>query len=195
MAPAFFTAAVNMGETVNLYDETGGPALDYGLEQRLKRLDPRLRVTFSSFALDPHSGRPIRDQLTGEPIKEPAQHLWLKDSDGWRHVDTFLMEKGGFSHLNVRYLELNEQIRNAEKPERIYRLIEDRKRTQQQLAKRSNRDRRNERTKANSKRIGDLVFHGKSGQRQAKVSSYAGQTKHSTPGNVLSDPREDGWEL
>ena len=49
---------------------------------------------------------------------------------------------------------------------------------------------------ANQKRIGDLVFDGKSGMRTRNPISYPGQTDRSTPDErFLIDAKEDGWEL
>jgi len=59
---------------------------------------------------------------------------------------------------------------------------------------REHKQRRKELLKANRKRIGALVFDGKSGKRQAKIVSFAGQVNHSTPGQILEDARKDGWE-
>lgn len=178
-----------------LYNESGGPALDWGLEQRLKRLDPRLKITFSSYSIDPQTGWPILDE-DGKPIPEPAQHLWCKDRDGsWVHCDMYLMRDGGFQHINCYYLELNSKLAVSMKPEQIYRLMQERNNLEREIAKRKHKEKRMDRAKANHRRIGDLVFHGKSGQRQAKPVSYPGQTNRSTPGMVLKDAKEDGWEL
>lgn len=180
---------------MHLYNESDGPALDYGLEQRLKRLDPRLKVTYSSFAIDPQTGYPIVDAYTGNPVPEPAQHLWVKGPDGWQHVDYFPMSSGGFQHINVHYLELNKRTTETVKPAALFALLEEKKAVRKELAKRRHTDWRQQRAKANSKRIGDLVFHGKSGYRQAKPVSYPGQTNRATPGPVLVDAKQDGWEL
>lgn len=180
---------------MNLYNESDGPALDFGLEQRLRRLDPRLKITFSSFALDPQTGYPIIDAYTGTPVREPAHHLWVRAVDGWQHVDQFLMRTGGFQHINAHFLELNKRTTEATKPAHLFALLQEKKRVKQELDKRNHTERHSDRTKANTKRIGDLVFNGKSGYRQAKPVSYPGQTHHATPGQVLRDAREDGWEL
>jgi hypothetical protein len=183
------------GNLLHLYNESDGPALDFGLEQRLKRLDPRLKIVYSSFALDPQTGYPIIDSYTGKPVPEPAHHLWCKTAEGWQHVDYFPMAQGGFQHINAHFLELNKRTTETIKPALLYQLLREKNKLQQEIAKRKHTDWRQDRAKANSKRIGDLVFEGKSGYRQAKPSSYAGQTIHSTPGQVLRDAREDGWEL
>lgn len=181
---------------MNLYHESDGPSLDHGLRERLKRLDSRLKLTYSSFAIDPQSGQPIHDALTGAPVSEPAHHLWYRQLDGqWHHCDMFPMDRGGFGYLNMRFLEINKKTTETLKPEQLFHLMEDKRKVKQELEKRGHADYRQQRAKANAKRIGDLVFHGKSGERQARISSYPGQTNHSTPGTVLSDAREDGWEL
>jgi hypothetical protein len=180
---------------LEVYKESCGPALDFGLEQRLKRLDLRLRVTYSSFSLNPQTGQPIIDAVTGKPVPDPAQYLWVETVEGWKHVDTFPMSRGGFGHLNVHYLELNKRTQATHKPEALFRLMKERLEVKQELAKRGHLDWRMQRTKANTKRIGDLVFEGKTGYRQAKPMSYPGQANRATPGNVLSDPKQDGWEL
>jgi len=56
-------------------------------------------------------------------------------------------------------------------------------------------DRHSQIRKANSKRIGDLVFEGKSGLRTRKIVSYPGQVNRGTPTEeFLADSEEDGWE-
>lgn len=177
------------------FHDTAAPALDYGLEQRLQRLDKRLKLTYSPWSIDPTTGQPIED-LFGQPIAEPAQHLWIQRSSGqWRLVDSFPMQTGGFGYLNLRLLEANQRAVETHSPANLYRLMQARTELRREMASRAHKHQRLDRAKANQRRIGDLVFHGKSGLRQAKISSYPGQTFHRTPGPVLSDAREDGWEL
>lgn len=105
------------------------------------------------------------------------------------------MASGGFGHLNCRYLEINRQVTTSHSPASLFRLLAERNSVKRELDKRRHGEWRKDRAKANQKRIGDLVFHGKSGRRQAKMASYAGQTNRSTPGDLLPDAREDGWDL
>ena len=184
-----------MGGLLEPFHDTAAPSLDFGLQQRLRRLNPRLRITFSPWAINPQTGQPIIDEVTGAPVHYPAQILWLKTDMGWRHVDEFPMHSGGFGHLNCHYLELNQRTVEAHKPEHLYELLAEKKKVRQELDKRRHHEWREDRNKANAKRIGDLVFNGKSGRRQVKPMSYPGQTNRSTPGEILRDAREDGWEL
>ncbi len=178
------------------FNDSSGPSLDHGLELRLAKLDKRLKVTYSPWALDPMTASPIIDALTGQPIAEPAQHLWFRDANGkYRHVEQFLMSEGGFGHLNVSYLEANKRATETYKPGELFRILEQRKLLTQEIERRRHHAHRLDKAQANKKRIADLVFHGKSGRRQAKVSSFPGQVRHSTPGDILTDAREDGWEL
>lgn len=174
------------------FHASDGPSLDYGLEQRLRRIDPRLKVTFSHWSIDPVSGRPIECQ--GQPIHDPAQHLWFCGPMGWRYVDCLPMSEGGFSHANAALLEINKRAVESQRPELIARAIAERRALKERREKLSHLNWRHDRAQANKKRIGDLVFHGKSGRRQANPSSFPGQTNRSTPGDVLKDAREDGWE-
>lgn len=179
---------------MKLYHSSDGPALDHGLEERLRRIDPRLKVTFSHWSIDPGTGQPV--EAFGQFIHDPAQHLWFRGPDGhWHYIDCFPMAAGGFGHHNARLLEINRAVVHSHKPERIAQLIDERRFLKEAREKDSHFAFRQDRAKANQKRIGDLVFHGKSGRRQANPSSFPGQTNRSTPGDVLKDAREDGWEL
>ena len=181
---------------MELFESVDRPSLEPGLTERLRRIDPRLRVTFSHYAIDPRTSQPLTSFETGEPILHPAQHLWMKADDGsWLHISEFPMERGGFTHLNARFLEIDQCVRNSRNPEEILQRMTERQELARERSRAANRQRGRDRAKANAKRIGDLVFDGKSGTRQAKITSYPGQTNRGTPGDVLSDANEDGWEL
>lgn len=177
------------------FHDSAAPCLDLGLERRLRSLDPNLLVTYSPWSIDPRDGQPIED-LDGQPVAEPAHHLWIRQPSGkYHHIDLFPMALGGFGYLNLRYLEANKRATETRSPVDIYRLMQTRNELLRETSARKHREHRQDRAQANKKRIGDLVFNGKSGRRQAKISSYPGQVRHSTPGDVLRDAREDGWEL
>lgn len=179
---------------MELFQSADGPALDVGLERRLRRLDPRLKVTFSHWAIDPQRGQPIEDLLTGRPILNPAQHLWLKTEAGWKHINEFPMDQGGFGHINVSFLEIDRWATTAVSEKDLFRKLQGRQEARKELERKRHTDWRQDRAQANKHRMLDLA-QGKSGQRQGRMYSYAGQTSRRTPGTLLSDAKEDGWEL
>lgn len=179
---------------MELFQSADGPALDRGLELRLKRLDPKLKVTFSHWAIDPRKGRPILDALTGKPIHHPCQHLWRRSDEGWHHLNEFPMAQGGFGHLNVRFLEIDRHVTAKRKAAELFRLMEQRREDQRERSNNQHKNWRQDRAQANKRRMLDLA-QGKSGRRQGRMFSYAGQTTRRTPGDLLSDAKEDGWEL
>lgn len=181
---------------MNIFESSDGPVLDYGLQQRMQRLDPSLRVTYSDWCLDTISGQPIEVADTGKPIYFPAHHLWRHLNDGqWVWINWFPMIAGGFGHYNAYCLEIDKAISQSMDPENIYQMLASKKRAAEERAKDQHFAFRRDRALANRRRMWDLAVEGKSGYRDAKPSSYAGQTKRSTPGRVLSDARADGWEL
>jgi hypothetical protein len=183
-----------------------GPSLDISVKNRLRRLDPRLVVTWSPYALDPatglpieHSGTPDTDPLAplpkrGEPIKDPAFYLWLKDDARSTHWLVSIYQN--FGHEQLMHLEDDVVRRYGEK--NAFEVIAEKSQQlrDRALARKANTQRA--KREANESRIHDLVFEGKSGYREAKVSSYKGQTSRQSSaerGRFLSDAREDGWEL
>jgi hypothetical protein len=177
-------------------------SVDSGVLSRLKRLDPQLRVTFSRYALNPDTGRPIEmsgrlDPCTGEwlagVVHDPAFYLWRKDDCSSHHF--FVAAYPQFGHREVMLLEAD--LARFERPEDIERIVRERaeRRRERQLS--SVKGDRQEVRRANRKRIHDLVFEGKSGMREAKVSSYAGQSTRTSSAErqrFLADAKEDGWE-
>ena len=181
-----------------------GPTVDYSVERRLHRLDPRLRLTWSPYALDHATGRPIilsgtMDPTTGDrcpvgPLKEPAFYLWIKNE---RHSTHFLVGiYPKFGHEELMHLE-NDVARQMDHKHVFDRLSAQSKALRDRALARK-RDLQKQKISANKKRIGDLVFEGKSGVRDAKVSSYAGQSRRASSAElnrIRKDAKEDGWEL
>jgi hypothetical protein len=107
-----------------------GASVDTGVLRRLKRLDKNLRVTFSPYALDLFTGRPIVcegavDTETGivhnGPVLDPAHFLWRKDSLCSHHhfVKTYSLLEGGLGHLAVMHLEADLAPRRSRTPTRL----------------------------------------------------------------------------
>jgi len=193
---------------VELYTDTDAPAIDIGVLKRLKRLDPRLRITFSRYAINYLTSRPsmihnwdydtcpdsstrIHRRNGAAYLLDPAYHLWSQGGDGrWRHVQAYPAE-GGFTDRHVKALEGDVARRFT-----ISEILDRRERARQAAKEKAERDHKEERRdilNANQSRIRDLL-DGKTGTRQAKIMSYGGQGKRGTPGTVRMDDREDGWE-
>lgn len=196
---------------MELFNDSGGPSLDIGVEKRLYRMDKNVRVTFSYFAIDMQTSYPmtVNPNATWEPaeramlvkhrgewlLRAPCYHLWSRRSsdDRWWYVKGYPAEQG-FGHREVAALEAD-VVRTGMTPSEIVNRAFENEARKKEEAKLAYRDERKQLLNANKRRIEDLVRWGKSGRRQAKISSYPGQKNRSTPGEFLSDPKEDGWEL
>lgn len=178
---------------MELYRDSDGPSLDPGITARLKTLDPNLRVTFSRWAVDPFTTKPIL-AWHGKPVLSPAWHLWLWSPRESRyfHLNTFPLARGGFTHRNVAALEAD--CGRKMRPSDVLRMLRERQQDAMEAGKRKEQERRKDVLGANEKRIHDLLFEGKRGVRQAKAVSYAGQQCRVTPGEIEMDSREAGWE-
>ena len=187
------------------HSDAGAPALDLGVQSRLRRLDPRLRVTWSQWSLDPFSGKPITARRTGERIYAPGYTLWIYSRGAWEFVREYccLREIDGavveihpslvFGHREVAALEAD-PARTMSAREILRR--ESQKKEDAKEKRSNNYDEgRDDFCRANARRMFDLAVDGKSGVRQARIASYPGQSVRSTPGSFLSDPKEDGWEM
>lgn len=180
-----------------------GPSIDYGVERRLRRLNPNLKVTWSPYALDHLTGRPIEmsgalDCYTGEfnrgPVKDPGYYLWIKDGTFSTYYLVAIYQK--FGHEEVMHLEAD--VARHMDHSRVFEFLEARGKALRERGLSRKRDAQKQKVAANKKRIHDLVFEGKSGVRDAKVSSYKGQTRRLSSNElnrIRMDPREDGWEL
>jgi hypothetical protein len=180
-----------------------GPSIDYGVEKRLRRLNPRLKVTWSPYALDHTTGRPIEmsgalDCYTGKinqgVVKDPAYYLWIKDEAFNTYYLVGIYQK--FGHEEVMHLEAD-VARHMDR-DRVFEFLQERGKALRERGLARKRDLQAQKIRANKKRIHDLVFEGKDGVRDAKVSSYKGQTKRTSSGElnrIRKDAREDGWEL
>ncbi len=192
----------------NLHMETDAPVLDLGVEGRLRRLDSRLRLVWSSWEIDPSTSLPLVTRAGGR-IYGPAWHLWILEADGWHHIrqydarrkvgegDQARMESrsaaAAFGHRQVLALERGPRLSGANPAAEAARAVRDAMEERTERMEREQAERRRDFQKANGRRMRDLAT-GKSGRRQAKMVSYAGQGRRSTPGVVLENARRDGWE-
>jgi hypothetical protein len=176
------------------------PSVERGVLARLRRLDPQLFVTWSPWAINPVTGQVIEckasiDPDTGEEVEagavyDPAFHLWRRD-DG--STCCLVMSFPKFGHAEVRKLE--NDLARFMKPSAILKAMAEARHAVQKKRHEDYEDYHNQLSKANSQRIGDLVFAGRSGRRTRKIVSYAGQRNRSTPTEeFLADPKDDGWE-
>lgn len=176
-----------------LYNDVDAPSLDHGAQTRLRRLNTNLCVTFSKWAIDPLTARPIvaDREAGGGTILDPHWHLWIKTADrGWTHIKQYKH----FGHEQIGWLE--QDLGRFHSPNTILQMWA-RRREQVALKAREIRDQRiHDIGRQNKGRIRDLIQHGKSGRRTRKLASYAGQGNRSTPTReFLPDAREDGWDL
>lgn len=183
------------------YNHAGGPTIDVSVERRLRRLDRCLFVTWSPWALDPLTGRPIEtkgaiDPVTGDvvpagTIESPEYHLWRRDENSSKVF--WVSSYRHFGHAQVAKLE-GDLARFMSPSAMLQKMMEARDRVLRK-GREDYEDYHNQLSKANESRIHDLVFAGKSGRRTRKVVSYPGQTNRGTPTEeFLADPEEDGWE-
>jgi hypothetical protein len=184
-------------------NHAAAPALERGVLNRLKRLDPSLRVTWSPYALNPETGRPIEmsgrvdpesgEQLLGA-VRDPAFYLWKKDPGSSHHF--FVGVSPRFGHLEV--LRLETDFARFYRPEDILRVVKTAADRRRALDRAAMEQLQRDKIRANRKRIHDLVFEGKRGLRSTKVVSYGGMTRRSSSAEralIEKEAREDGWEL
>lgn len=172
------------------HSHASAPSLDLGVERRLRRLDRQLRATWSPYSVDSLTGQVI--EHCGRPVEDPCWHLWRKDECSTHHF--YVMPIGEyFGHEQVARLERD--VARHMSPDEILRRHRARAEDRKALELRRKEEAQQDKIKANESRIADLVFGGKSGRRDGKVFSYPGQKSHATPGTVMKDAKEDGWEL
>lgn len=196
---------------MELFSASDAPSVDRGVLARLHRLDRKLLLTFSHFAIDPTTSRPVEvhpsPDWEDDPearahlvrrgnaffLLDPCYHLWTETPDGRPMlVQSYPISKGGFGHLQVAALEAD--VARRMKPSEIAALWwKNQNDAKEREAKKLAQD-RDDLIRANESRIHDLVFEGKRGVRDAKIASYPGQGKRSTPGEIMMDDKEAGWE-
>ena len=178
--------------------DDGYRTVDPAVLKRLKRLDKDLLVTHSRYSINPFDGCIIEvppgtiDPVSGEdvsgPVEDPHFYLWIKCNDGAIRLVQMTPE---FGHKEVAKLE-GDLARFMDPGEIVKSIVEKREAYIRKQAE-AMQEEKHERTKANAHRAMDLL-QGKTGQRDAKVASYPGQKDRSTPGTILPDAKEDGWE-
>lgn len=180
------------------YSHAAAPSLDRGVLSRLRRLDRDLLVTWSPYALDPLSGKPIESVPHVDPIdgwkpggavEDPAYYLWLLCTDGRVRLVGVYQH---FGHLQCAQLE-GDVARRFPSHELARRFMEAKARSQERGLV-AQRDMQHQKIAANQSRINDLL-NGKLSRRQAKIMSAPGLSKRSTPGEIEMDSKEAGWEL
>jgi hypothetical protein len=191
------------------YNDSAAPKLDQGVEARLKRLDPKLRVTFSMYAIDQLTSFPIPVNVGPEWVDEPeinkvrrfgntnvvldpAFHLWVQDPEGRWHLLNSYPAEMGFGHREVAKLEAD--VARYMRPSDIIAKIHEQKLARERKAKKDHAEERRDIIKANKSRIHDLLFEDKGGERDGKFMSGAGLNRRGNMGTVRKDDEEDGWE-
>jgi hypothetical protein len=183
----------------------GAPSLDLSVENRLRRMDKNLVLTWSPYALNPDSGKPIEHSgrldpdpdapvfRRGQPIHDPGWYLWRKDTHSSHHF--FVCGYKEFGHPELDRLESD--LAKLYSPEKILKLVRDRADERRAKGRAAYKAHKRDVRRANTKRIGDLVFEGKDGYRAARVTSYGGQTDRRSSGErdrIWMDNKEAGWE-
>ncbi len=195
---------------MELFNDSSGPSVDLGVLARMRRLDANLYLTFSTYGINPETTAPMEIKIGPDFamyenmdrfhrrgnawfIYDPSYYLWTKDPEGrWVLVNTYPAVTG-FGHREVQKLEAD--VARTMRPSDIVAAIYEHKERREAKAKADEHQAKDDVFVANKSRMHDLMFEGKTGRRQAKIVSYAGQKNRSTPGDILSDAREDGWEL
>lgn len=179
-----------------------GGSVDRSVIKRLHRLDPKLKVTFSPYALDGLTGNPIIadgydddcNKLNG-PVHDPCFYLWRKsDQSGWTLVQVYPAAQG-FGQKEVLMLEADLGRCYSEKElwQQIRRRAEV---TRMREAKRKS-NMLTDRTMDNKKLVMDVASGKTSFHREAKSFGYAGQTRRTSSaegGLIDRDRRELGIE-
>jgi hypothetical protein len=178
-----------------------GPTVDSGVLKRMKRLAPRLKVTWSPYALDPTTGRVLEQSgkvdpyygnvLTG-PVKDPAFYLWRRDSSSSHYF--FVSMYRTFGHREVHGLEGD--IARLVRPQDILPIIQANEERRKATGKRAQRDTQRAKIAANKTKI-EETLEGKRDARSPRVFSYPGQgaSKDTSGREIELQGREAGWEL
>lgn len=188
------------------YNSTDAPAIDRGVKARLRRLDRDLFLSFSKYAIHPGTGQPLPlrgrmddgieqyERRSGDLLLiAPAWHLWVRDSDGRIHLVNSYPAESGFGHREVAALEAD--AARFMTPSEIVEIARQRRMERDRKRRQEYRDRHADITKANWGRIRDLC-NGKSGYRERRIISGPGMgSRGAATERILTDAREDGWEL
>ena len=194
---------------MQLYSDSDAPALDQGVEARLQRLDPLLRVTFCRYAINQITGEPLPVHVGPEWIDEPEYakvrrhgktnvvldpgfHLWVRDPDGLYHLLMSYPAEIGFGHREVKKLE--EDVARYMRPSEIIALMHKKQLARKEKAASAHAEERGDIIKANKSRIHDLLFEDKGPTRGGKSISGPGLNRRGNIGDVRKDDVEDGWE-
>jgi len=181
-----------------------GASVDRSVLRRLRRLDKRLRVTFSPYALDTFTGQLIicenavdteAGTVHNGPVVDPAHFLWRKP-DGSHHVfvKSYPLLEGGFTHLSVLHLE-GDLARHHTPAEAWRRVSNAAAKTAANKAK-AHQNHLKDKVAANAG-FGLRALRGEvNWQRDAKTFSYAGASSRLSGAerSIVRDKRELGIE-
>lgn len=180
---------------MRFYRESDAPALDLGVQRRLRRLDENLEVTWSIWELHPMTSWPLEtDEGARIRIREPdgkpsgRWYLWSRTGERWYYVRQYK----DFGHAQV--LELERDPARTMSPAQIFGMGLDRREREIEKGTDDFHELKSDVRKANKSRIRDAL-DGNLGRRQARIASYDGQSKRATPGEINMDRDEDGWEI
>lgn len=161
-----------------------GASVDRSVLSRMRRLDPKLKVTFSPYALNPFTGDVIEqdgygedcEKLTG-PCSDPAFYLWRKcDKAGWIFVQSYPVTQG-FGHREV--LALESDLARWHSPDKVWEIIDAKTRgARERLAQQKRNDMRDK--VMDNKKLAMDVASGKSTFRDPKTFSYSGQARRTS---------------
>ena len=171
------------------YHDAGAPSIERGVEARLRRLDSQLVVTWSPYTVDALTGQLVIDAWTHRPVYDPGYSVWLCVDGDYR----FVKNCASFGHREVGALERD--VGRHMNPAHVMRAVSERQQRRMKVARDRYHEAQRDKVAANKKRIGDLVFDGKTSERQARIFSAPNVGARGTPGLVRRDSREDGWEL
>jgi hypothetical protein len=159
-----------------------GPSIDRSVLRRLHRLDRNLRVTFSPWALDTLSGRPIEmdawDTTTGEGqvglCHDPAFYLWRKDDASSHHffVTSYTVQHG-FTHRDV--LRLEADLARFHSPKECWRIVKANYDRRREAETRAHRGLMLDKAINNRKLMLDAMQGNVDLRRAPKVFGYSGQ--------------------
>ncbi len=175
---------------------------DRSVLRRLKRLDRKLKITFSPYNIDLFTGRVIEsegviDTVTGDrnvgAVLDPCFYLWRVEGSHHTFVATYPMHEGGFNHESV--LKLESDLARFHRPEDCWRIIEESHKKGIDRKRAAHADDMRQKAldaKPLMKRIvegdGDHLFH-----REARAFSYRGASAKSTADTRIErSPRELG---
>ena len=195
-----------------LYTDSSGPSISKEVLKELKRFDKNIHVTFSSYSIDPTTGRPIEVfpenivEVEGESpnhalekrgnswfVRDPRFYVWAATDDGDVVMAKSIPADEGFDRRQIDILRQDKAAM-----ERLTEFLEAKFAHQKMGEKKAQenwRQYQKDIVLGNKLRIKHLVEDGRiDAQRDAKIFSYPGQVDRSTPGQVVKSGREAGWE-